>query len=77
MTVSAAPTPTHTAYAVPIGMCLVAQPRPSMLSASATKKTTDGPRTDNPSDVPSAVAQTASKTALTSRMIHGTVSSPP
>ncbi len=48
-----------------------------MLSASATKKTTEGPRTDSPSDVPSAVAQTASKTALTSRMIHGTVSSPP
>src|SRR5687768_16381840 len=67
-TVSAAPIPTHTAYAVPRGMRFTARPRPYMLSAAAARKTSDGPCRVSPSDIPRAVAHTASRTADASSM---------
>src|SRR5690625_6912280 len=52
-------------------MDFTAQPRPTMLIDKAIKKTTAGPGLVRPSDIPSALAQMASKTALSNRMIHG------
>src|SRR6478609_7033436 len=53
-------------------MVRVAQARPAMLAVSATKNTIVGVGRLRPSDIPSAVAHTASNTALTSSTIHGT-----
>ncbi|KOV81729.1 hypothetical protein ADL03_27340 [Nocardia sp. NRRL S-836] len=40
VTVSAAPTPTHTAYAVPTGTRFIATESPTMLSVAATANST-------------------------------------
>ncbi|KJK46565.1 hypothetical protein UK23_23080 [Lentzea aerocolonigenes] len=60
VTVRAAPTPTHTAYAVPTVIRFMPTESPTMLSVAAMANTTWLPF-DN------AVAHTASSTALTSR----------
>lgn len=76
VTVSAAPRPVHTAYAVPMGMERTACASPAMLSAPATRNTTAGTGRESPSDAASAEAQTASRTALASRTTHG-ITPPP
>src|SRR5699024_7981374 len=72
VTVSAAPTPVQIAYPVPMGMVRTAQPSPTMLTTSAPRKTAVDVGSVKPSERPRAVAQTASKTALTRRTTHGT-----
>src|SRR6187402_1863111 len=69
-TVSDAPMPTQTAYAVPVDMSRIAQASPPMLATSVTPKITLGQSLVNPSDLPSAVAQTASRIPDRTRMTH-------
>src|SRR5690606_35487544 len=68
--VSAAPMPTHTAYAVPVGMNRIAQPSPTIETTIATKNPAVGPRRFRPSDRASAVAQTAASAPLRMRTSH-------
>ncbi len=75
-TVSAAPRPVHTAYAVPIGMVRTACASPSIERAPATRKTSVGSSWEKPSEAASAEAQTASRTALASRTSHGIMPPP-
>jgi hypothetical protein len=58
--VNAAPTPTHTAYDVPTGKVFRVYDNPNMLSKQATMKMMVGRGCENPSDFPSATAQTHS-----------------
>jgi anti-sigma B factor antagonist len=69
-TVSDAPMPTQTAYAVPVGRVRIAKASPAMLSARPTPKTNDGTSRENPSERPSATAQTASRTPETTSTDH-------
>ena len=68
---SEAPTPTQTAYAVPVGRSRIATASPAIETTMATPKTTVGPTFVKPSERPSAVAHTASKTPLRMRMTQG------
>ena len=72
-TVSDAPMPTHTAYAVPVEISRIAHARPPMLATRATPNTMLGHSLVKPSDLPSAVAQTASSTPEMMRMTHDTM----
>lgn len=64
--------PTHTTYAVPSGMDLIAHARPTMLMASATRKTMVGTGRLNPSLSSSAAAHTASITPEKTKTSHAT-----
>src|SRR5262245_21102047 len=75
-TVSAAPTPVQTAYAVPMGMERAARASPTMLRPQATRNSMVGTGWDSPSEAARADAQTASSSALASRTSHGIMPPP-
>ncbi len=58
------PTLVHTAYAVPVGMCRMANAWPMTEATVARRNTTVGAGRVNPSLADSALAHTASRTAL-------------
>src|SRR5699024_8207393 len=62
--------PTQIAYEVPVGRKRIAYPRPPMLIAPPMKKMTVGHSLVNPSDLPRAVAHTASKLPETIKTTH-------
>src|SRR5690606_373136 len=75
-TVSTAPIPTHTAYAVPVGMTFIAYARPTMLTIIETRNNTDGQSFLKPFDALSAVAQTASSIPEAINTIHSMADPP-
>src|SRR5699024_10818877 len=70
--VSTAPMPTQTAYAVPVGIDVMATARPAMLTHIDTAKRTLGHSFLKPLDAASALAQTASSAPETMRITHAT-----
>lgn len=71
--VAVAPTPTHTAYAVPTGRDFMAHARPPMEIAQEMRKTRLGMRRVKPAERSRAMAHTASKAPERTRISQGMV----